>query len=303
MPRFRLALLLAGVTLGSIVGTFVALSAPAGADPASDAGRFLALTNQARAAHGVGPLAGNGSLSGIARTWSAHMAGAGGISHNPSLASEVSGWRSIGENVGMGPSVDSIQQAFINSPEHYRNIMDGAFSLVGVGVTYGGGTVFVTLDFEQPMATVAASAAAPPAPVVVHPAPAPPVHAAPAPAPRPATPAPSPQPAPQPAAAPVAAPAPAAPVPVAAAAAVTTTPAAVAVSPRALPDAGLPPTDGMNMVPARSSRSEAGRGGSARPWAIAVSLLAITAVWVLGVAEGPAAALARLWPWRLKAAA
>jgi len=298
MPRFRLALLLAGVTLGSIVGTFVALSAPAGADPASDAARFVTLTNEARAAQGVGPLAASGALSGIARTWSAHMAGAGGISHNPSLASEVSGWRSIGENVGMGPSVDSIQQAFINSPEHYRNIMDGAFSVAGVGVTYGGGTVFVTLDFEQPMGTVAA-AAAPRAPVVVHPAPAPAVHAAPAPAPRPATPAPSPQPAPRPAVAP---PAPvAAPAPVAPAAPVAAT--AAAVSPRALPDAGLPPTDGMSMVPARSSRSETGRGGSARPWAIAVSLLAITAVWVLGVADGPAAALARLWPSRLKAAA
>jgi hypothetical protein len=300
MPRFRLALLLAGVTLGSLVGTFVALSAPAGADPASDASRFLALTNQARAAHGVGPLAGNGSLSGIARTWSAHMAAAGGISHNPSLASEVSGWRSIGENVGMGPSVDSIQQAFINSPEHYRNIMDSAFSVVGIGVTYGGGSVFVTLDFEQPMATVAA-AAAPPAPVVVNPAPAPAVRAAPAPAPRPAAPAPSPQPAPPVAQAPVAVAAPVAPAPVAPAAPVAVP--ATAASPRALPDAALPPTDGISMAPARSSRSEAGRGGGARPWAIALSLLGITAVWVLGVAEGPAAVLARLWPSRLKAAA
>jgi len=232
------------------------------------------------------------------------MAAAGGISHNPSLASEVSGWRSIGENVGMGPSVDSIQQAFINSPEHYRNIMDGAFSVVGIGVTYGGGSVFVTLDFEQPMATVAAAAAPPPpAPVVVHPVPAPVVRAAPAPAPRPAAPAPSPPPAPPVAQAPVAvaAPAPVAPAPVAPAAPLAVP--ATAASPRALPDAALPPTDGISMAPARSSRSEAGRGGGARPWAIALSLLAITAVWVLGVAEGPAAVLARLWPSRLKAAA
>jgi len=129
MPRFRLALLLTGVTLGSIVGTFVALSAPAGRRPGQRRARFMTLTNQARAAHGVGPLgatARSRASPGPGRpTWPR-----GRDLHNPSLASEVSGWRSIGENVGMGPSVDSIQQAFINSPEHYRNIMDGAFSLV-----------------------------------------------------------------------------------------------------------------------------------------------------------------------------
>jgi len=298
MPRFRLVLILIGVTLGSIVGTLVALGAPAGADAAGDAGRFLALTNQARATHGVPALAGNGQLTGLAKSWSARLAAAGGLSHNPSLGSQVGGWRSIGENVGMGPSVDSIQQAFINSPDHYRNIMDSAFTLVGVGVTYSGGTVFVTLDFEQPMVAAAAPA---PAPVAARPAPV----AHPAPAPRPVAPAPRPQPAPQPAAAPAPAPAPPpAPVPAPVVAPAPVAPVTAAVSPRALPDATLPPTDGLSMAPARSSRSAPTRGGDpARPWAVAVTLLAIATVWILGVAEGPAAALGRLWPSRLKAAA
>ena len=161
MPRFRLGLLLVGFTLGSVAGTFVALGSPAAADAGADASQFVALTNQARAAQGLAPLSSDGTLAGIAASWSSHMAGAGTISHNPSLASQVSGWRMIGENVGMGPSVASIQQAFLNSPAHYHNIVTAAFSRVGVAVSYSGGTIFVTLDFMQPMGAAATAAPRP----------------------------------------------------------------------------------------------------------------------------------------------
>ena len=53
------------------------------------------------------------------------MVQAGQISHNPNLGSEVSGdWTKLGENVGVGYDVDGLMQAFINSPAHYKNLVD-----------------------------------------------------------------------------------------------------------------------------------------------------------------------------------
>ena len=273
MARFRLALLLAGVLIGSIAGTLVWLSAPAGADTGADAARFLALTNRARAAQGVAPLSSDGLLTGLAKNWSNHLAAADALSHNPSLGSEVSGWRSLGENVGMGPSVDGIQQAFINSPEHYRNIMDGAYSIVGIAVTYSNsGVVFVTLDFEQPMAAAAPTAPLRPAPVVRPAARAP----AAAPVVRPAAPAPVPAAAPAPAA-PAAAPA---PVP--------------APSMRSFrPDANLPATDGGPGGPAEPGPSVVVAhlsriGGRAETPVIAIASIAMFAMLLLSLAGTPA---------------
>jgi hypothetical protein len=293
MPRFRLVLLLLGLTLGSVAGTFVALGAPAGADTAADAGRFLALSNQARASQGVAPLAADGMLAGVAGGWSAHMAAAGTISHNPSLSSQVSGWRSIGENVGMGPTVDSIQQAFVNSPGHYRNIMDGAFSRVGIAVSYSGGTTFVTLDFMQPMAAAAA-----PAPAAPRPAPAPA-------APRPVAVVHPVAPAPAAAAAPVAAPAPvpapaAAPAPVPAPVAAAPVEVPAVVPPHAPPDMTLPLADGRAPLGAGSKAGVTGRlrriDSQARPWALALALPLMLVIGLLGLTEGPAAALAHRLP-------
>ena len=52
--------------------------------------------------------------------------------------------------MGQGGDVDSLQQAFVNSPSHYHNLVDPAFNLVGIGVVYGsGGMIFVTVDFMQ----------------------------------------------------------------------------------------------------------------------------------------------------------
>jgi hypothetical protein len=159
------------------VATLGVLATPAHASTYDDEARFLALTNQVRADHGIAGLSIDSQLTGIARRWSANMAAAGTISHNPNLASQVTEyWIKLGENVGMGGSVDAIQQAFVNSPHHYENIVDPAFHHVGIGVVYGSnGTIFVTLDFME----LASDNAAPAPPPTAAPQPAP----APAPAP------------------------------------------------------------------------------------------------------------------------
>ena len=142
-----------GVLLGVALLTPVlstAMATAAHADPGSEEAQFLALTNQLRAQHGLSTLVTSGPILSIARGWSANMAAAGGISHNMNLPNEVSlPWTKLGENVGVGGSVDSIQQAFINSPHHYENLVDPVWNYVGIGVVDSGGRIWVTVDFMQ----------------------------------------------------------------------------------------------------------------------------------------------------------
>jgi hypothetical protein len=160
---------LLGRTLGALLGALLVVSAvsavaaaPAFADPGSEEAQFLALTNQLRVSHGLNPLASYGGLVSIARYWSGNMAAAGAISHNMNLPNQVGGpWTKLGENVGTGWTVQSIQDAFVASPHHYENLVDPVFNYVGIGVVDSGGKIYVTVDFMQLNNTSAAAAPAP----------------------------------------------------------------------------------------------------------------------------------------------
>src|SRR5579884_2624267 len=166
--RFRWALPLA-VGAASTLGVLTQTT-PAFADSSpSAASQFVADINALRASHGLSRLVVNSTLTSVAWNWSQQMAGAGTLSHNPSLAADLpSGWQKGGENVGVGPDVASLQQAFVNSPEHYANMVDPAFNQIGVAVDVtSSGTMWVTEDYME------APLAAAPAPAPVAPAPAP----------------------------------------------------------------------------------------------------------------------------------
>ena len=111
--------------------------------------QFLSRINGLRSSKGLGGLTVDAELTGVARRWAANMARAGGISHNPSLASQVTeNWVKLGENVGMGPDVDSLFTAFVQSPHHYANLVDPAFTRVGVGVVLtADGTIYTAHEF------------------------------------------------------------------------------------------------------------------------------------------------------------
>jgi hypothetical protein len=150
-------------------------------------GCFTAKINAARGSRGA--LTTDGALVTVARRHSQRMANSGTIYHNGNLASEApSGWKSLGENVGMGPTCDDIHNAFMNSPSHRANILDPDFNFVGVGVVIAGdGTIFVTEVFMQKEASQPAQNA-----------PAPTKPSAPKAAPKtPSKPASKPQPAPE----------------------------------------------------------------------------------------------------------
>jgi hypothetical protein len=132
------------------------------ADTVSDAAVFVNDINAARLSQGVGPLVVDSRLVGLAGWWAGQMAAAGGISHNAALAQMgPSGWSILGENVGMGPTVDSLVAAFRASPHHFDNMVNPQFSSIGVAEVNINGRLYVVEDF------MGVGAQAPPAIAVV----------------------------------------------------------------------------------------------------------------------------------------
>ena len=153
--RRAVARVFAAVLLASAVTTTVAAVAPAAALADSTytmESQFVAKMNAARQAAGLRPYSVASDLTSVARQHSAQMAAKQSLYHNPNLTSDVQNWQAVGENVGEGPTVSDIHDAFMHSPEHKANILDHDFTQVGVGVSVDkNGIVWVTEDFRQPM--------------------------------------------------------------------------------------------------------------------------------------------------------
>ena len=139
---------------------------------AADEAQFVTLINELRSSVGAPPLTVSVELVQVARPWTLKMKAAGEISHNPDLAKQVkANWRKLGENVGVGPTVEMLQEAFVKSPGHYRNLVDPAFDSVGITIEYDGDIFYVTEQFMDindgvkapgtPTAVPKASSAAP----------------------------------------------------------------------------------------------------------------------------------------------
>lgn len=120
--------------------------------------------NAYRADAGLPALVASRTLDGEAQSWSAHMAGARDFNHDPSMSArlragvdgaQLSG---VGENIayairgdaatGKTPEqiADSLFAQWKDSPAHNRNML-GAYTVMGVGVSYEGGRVYATQKF------------------------------------------------------------------------------------------------------------------------------------------------------------
>jgi uncharacterized protein YkwD len=148
MPaRVRRAVLAACAVL-TLLASLALLPAPHAGALDADGQDWLAKINGLRTSLGLGPLQLDGELTGLAQSWAEHMAATGTLSHTPNLASGVSSdWTKLGENVGFGPNNDLIWNGFLNSPKHYANLTDPAFTHVGIGVAWVGGTEWVVHRF------------------------------------------------------------------------------------------------------------------------------------------------------------
>lgn len=143
-PRTLLTLVLAALLL--LTATVVpAQAAPSVPDAEAE---MVRLINRDRAAQGLRPLSVDLQLTRVARDWSDRMAGDSGISHRPNLASFVtSGWRRLAENVGVGPNLPRLHDAFMASPGHRANVL-GDFDRVGIGVVEHDGRLWATVNFR-----------------------------------------------------------------------------------------------------------------------------------------------------------
>jgi hypothetical protein len=145
-----LALAFAAVLTGTLTAT------PAGATTAEDS--LTGLLNGARANNGLPRLASRSDLVTVARAQANRMADSNTLYHNPNLTTDVTDWRSVGENVGYGPDVPSVHAAFMASAGHRANILDTDYTEVGVGVVERDGRVWVAEVFRLPQAVSSTTA-------------------------------------------------------------------------------------------------------------------------------------------------
>jgi uncharacterized protein YkwD len=134
------------------VGLFVStLVAAASAGDVTRRERMFRLTNEARVDHDRSRVALVDRLSHYAKRHSQAMADEGYLFHSDT--STLQGvldpynWSIGGENVGVGQSVDSLQDAFMASKVHRRNILRSTFDHTAIGIVRQDGKLWVTVIF------------------------------------------------------------------------------------------------------------------------------------------------------------
>lgn len=199
------------------VALSVALAAPLASAQSvdrSETAAMLGWINEARAAEGLSPLAGDSRLDAVAESHSLDMATQRYFSHTspttgaPADRAAAAGlvYRSLAENIALNQSVRAAHEALLRSPGHRANLLDGDLRRVGLGIVRGPDGFYVTQFFatfrdeSAPAPTPTPARTAPTA----TPAAAPTAQTAPPPCPVPAAPS---APAAAPPAAPTAAPA------------------------------------------------------------------------------------------------
>lgn len=112
---------------------------------------LLRLTNEVRVDHERRRVALVDRLSHYARRHSRDMADRGYLFHSDSRLLQRAlapyNWSIGGENVGVGESVDSLQNAFMTSKVHRANILRSSFDHTAIGMVRAHGSLWVTVIF------------------------------------------------------------------------------------------------------------------------------------------------------------
>jgi uncharacterized protein YkwD len=112
---------------------------------------FQRLTNLDRREHDRQALALADVVSRYATRHSRRMAELGSIfhSHEGQLrgALDGTGWVVAGENVGVGPSLEDLEDAFMASAPHRENILNPGYEQVAVGIVESDGVLWITVIF------------------------------------------------------------------------------------------------------------------------------------------------------------
>ena len=109
--------------------------------------RVLELVNEERAKEGVKPLSLDKDLCAVAALHSEDMAARNFFSHeNPDGASPFDrmkaygiAFRTAAENIAAGQTTpEQVMDSWMNSPGHRKNILNNAYSKIGIGIARGG---------------------------------------------------------------------------------------------------------------------------------------------------------------------
>lgn len=120
---------------------------------------LLRLVNAERQRVNVHPLVLNDKLTAAAQRHSQDMATSRRMSHTGSDGSTMRSridatqyrWSTIGENVALGqPSAAAVMAAWMNSPGHRQNILNPAFTELGIGYATAAGRPYWTQVFARP---------------------------------------------------------------------------------------------------------------------------------------------------------
>jgi uncharacterized protein YkwD len=116
------------------------------------ASAVLDAMNRDRAANGVGALCANAQLTGIAQAWAEHLAQTQTFVHQDLLALiPTTPFHKLSENLLTGSpllTTDQMEGAWMASPDHRENILDGSLVAAGVGTAVSAaGRVYVVVDF------------------------------------------------------------------------------------------------------------------------------------------------------------
>jgi uncharacterized protein YkwD len=153
LPRSGRRTLGAGIALLT-AGLLVVGTVPDRADAQERTGRrvqMVNLTNDDRQDHDRRALRFQTRVSRYAKQHSVEMARKGYIYHSTEsqLRSALGNvnWSIGGENVGVGGSLESLQQAFMSSKLHRQNILRKSFDHMAVGIVREDGALWITVIF------------------------------------------------------------------------------------------------------------------------------------------------------------
>lgn len=142
--------------LASACGSSPPAAAPGPDDLRAAETEVVRLLNETRTGSELPALARDDDLDAVARAWSEQLVRSGELAHNPSYAAEMpAGWTESGENVGHAGAdraVDAVaaelHAAWLASPTHRANLLDPAWTTVGVAVAWDETSGYwVTQDF------------------------------------------------------------------------------------------------------------------------------------------------------------
>ncbi len=139
------------------LGMAMAAAGQQGATMPADAEQLLALTNQARAADGLGPLRWSPALAEAARGHAEIMVESGALSHQypgepdlaPRAAAAGAHFHAVAENIAVGPDVTNIQTQWMHSVGHRTNILDPQMNVMGIALLRRGGELYAVEDFAN----------------------------------------------------------------------------------------------------------------------------------------------------------